>query len=93
MQFFFRKKQCPCIIIRTYYSWFDRNMAPFRWPTTANDLVIVTEVAARRPRFTMDWEAITKILSAVFSTEQKSIELTGRACRERMDRLLDCFCG
>ena len=66
-------------------------MAPFRWPTTANDLVLATEVAARRPSFTTDWEAIAKILSAVFSTEEKSIEITGRSSRERMDRLLNKF--
>ena len=65
---FFRKKQCPCITIRTYYSWF-----------------------ARRPYLTKDWEAIAKILGTIFSTEEKSIELTGRACRKRMDRLLNKF--
>ena len=35
-------------------------MPPFRWPTAANDLILATEVAARRPRLTTDWEEIAR---------------------------------
>lgn len=71
--------QCCC---------FDRNMAPFRWPTVANNLQLATEVAARRPNSPSDWEVIAVVLSQAFSTDDNQVELSGRACRERMDRLL-----
>lgn len=78
---------------RTCYPSFDRNMAPFRWPTTANQSEWPS--SCRWPRLTTDWKAIVKIVSAVLNTEEKSIKLTGRACRERIDRLLNKFrfCG
>ncbi|XP_078364715.1 uncharacterized protein LOC144649134 [Oculina patagonica] len=63
-------------------------MAPFRWPTVANNLQLDTEVAARRPNSPSDWEVIAVVLSQAFSTDDDNqVELTGRACRERMDRL------
>ena len=65
-----------------------QNMATFRWPFASNDLKLATETAARRPQCPADWEEIEKILSAVFSTEQREVKLTGRACRERLDRLI-----
>ena len=63
-------------------------MASFRWPCASNDLKLATETAARRPQCPADWEEIGKILSAEFSTEQRKVKLTGRACRERLDRLI-----
>ena len=64
-------------------------MAPFRWPCASNDLKLATETAARRrPQCPADWEEIGKILSAVFSTEQREVKLTGRDCREHLDRLI-----
>ena len=63
-------------------------MASFRWPCASNDLKLATETAARRPQCPADWEEIGKILSAEVSTEQREVKLTGRACRERLDRLI-----
>ncbi|XP_028410542.1 stress response protein NST1-like [Dendronephthya gigantea] len=63
-------------------------MSPFRWPKIEHDLMLATEVAARSPKSGTDWETIASILSKAFSTDGNRIELTGRSCRERMDRLL-----
>ena len=63
-------------------------MAPFRWPSINNDIMLATKVTARNPKSTVDWESIAGILSQAFSTDAKKIDLTGRACRERMDRLI-----
>ncbi|XP_015753498.1 PREDICTED: RNA-binding protein 25-like isoform X1 [Acropora digitifera] len=63
-------------------------MAPFRWPSTSNGVMVATEAAARRPKCTADWEEIAQRLSTEFSTENRAVKLTGRACRERLDRLI-----
>ena len=63
---------------------------PFRWPNTWHDLMLVTEVAAKRPKNSSEWDAIAEILSPHFSKE-KQVHLTGRACRERLSRLIDKF--
>ena len=43
------------------------------------------------PEKSQEWEKIAKRLSEVFSTETKQVELKGRGCRERMDRLLERY--
>lgn len=63
-------------------------MAPFRWPSINNDIMLAREVTARNPKSSADWESIAVILSQAFTTDEKKIDLTGRACRERMDRLI-----
>ncbi|CAB4045983.1 Hypothetical predicted protein, partial [Paramuricea clavata] len=63
-------------------------MAPFRWPAIANDLMLATEVAARNPKSGAEWETIACVLSREFSTDDRNVEVTGRACRERMERLI-----
>ena len=68
-------------------SVFYRKMAPFRWPSIENDLMLATEVAARNPKNGAEWETIACVLSKAFSTDDKSVEVTGRACRERLERL------
>jgi hypothetical protein len=50
--------------------------------------MLATEVTARNPKSTVDWESIAGFLSQAFSTDEKTIDLTGRACGERMDRLI-----
>jgi hypothetical protein len=50
--------------------------------------MLATEVTARNPKRPVAWESIAGILSQAFSTDEKKIDLTGRACRERMDRLI-----
>ena len=66
-------------------------MAPFRWPTTFHNLQLATEVAAGRPNSPAEWDNVAQALSLAFSSEDKKVELTGRPCRERMDRLLNKY--
>ena len=55
-------------------------MAPFRW-SPSNDVMLAKDVAA-------DWDNVASTLSTAFSTDEKKVEITGRACRERLKRLL-----
>ena len=66
-------------------------MPSFRWPETRHDIALAKEVASRRPVKPLDWDAIASDINASFSTVEKPVELKGRGCRERMDRLLDKF--
>ena len=66
-------------------------MAPFRWPMTSNDIMLTTEVAARKPKSPADWETIAGILSQALSSDDKQVDLTGRACRERLEHLTNKF--
>lgn len=66
-------------------------MAPFRWPTTSNDIMLATEVAARKLKSPADWETIARILSQAFSSDDKQVDLTGRACREWLERLMNKY--
>lgn len=56
-----------------------------------HDLALAKEVAQDMPEKPQEWEDIAKRLSKVFSTEAKQVELKGRGCRERMDRILDRY--
>ena len=67
------------------------SMAPFRWPETYHDLALAKKVARCMPEKSQEGEEIAKRLSEVFSTERKQVELKGRGCRERMDRLLERY--
>ena len=53
-------------------------MAPFRWPDTLHDIALDREVAAKRPQKPQDWDAIAKVVSKDFSTEDKPVELKGK---------------
>ena len=66
-------------------------MAPFRWPLPLNDMMLATEFAARKPTCATKWDVMASILSTVFSTNERKVELTGRACRERLDRILNKY--
>ncbi|KAK2550091.1 hypothetical protein P5673_029278 [Acropora cervicornis] len=67
-------------------------MAPFRWPTTSNDIMLATEVAVeRKPKSPAHWQTIAGILSHAFSSDDKQVDLTGRACREWLERLINKF--
>ena len=63
-------------------------MPPFRWSSIGNDIMLATEVATRRPSSSSEWEVIAGILSQAFSTVEKPVDLSGRACRERLERIL-----
>ena len=66
-------------------------MAPFRWPLPLNDMMLATEFAARKPTCATKWHVMASILSTVFSTNERKVELTGRACRERLNRILNKY--
>ena len=59
-------------------------MAHFRWPLPLNDVMLATEVAT-------DCDVIASILSTVFSTNERKVVLTGRTCREKLDRILNKY--
>ena len=52
--------------------------------------MLVTEVAARNLKNGTEWETIACVLSKAFSTDDKSVEVTGLACskvqRNRMTK-------
>jgi hypothetical protein len=66
-------------------------MAPFRWPSSKHDLLLAIEVTARHPQTKQEWLDVALILSKEFSTPGKQISLKGRACRERIERLLEKY--
>jgi hypothetical protein len=53
--------------------------------------MLATEVAAKRPKSHAEWDEIAKILSPYFSNEEKEVTLSGRACRERLHRLIEKY--
>jgi hypothetical protein len=54
-----------------------------------NDVDLAKEVVATRPEKPSDWDNIASRLNPIFSlTNGKVVELKGRSCRERMERLL-----
>ena len=64
-------------------------MCPFRWPVVQNDINLAKEVVANNPEKPCDWDAIAIGLQSLFSgTVGKPVEIKGRSCRERMERLL-----
>jgi hypothetical protein len=66
-------------------------MAPFRWPDTKHDIALAKEVAAVKPVSSEDWEIIARTLGTLLSTNDKPVELKGRGCRERLQRLIEKF--
>ena len=66
-------------------------MAPFRWPSMQCDTMLCKEVLAKRPSPPNDWDIIADVLSQVFSTEGKPVQLKGRGCKERLDRLIEKY--
>ena len=63
-------------------------MAPFRWPEARHELALAREVARLNPEKPDEWEAIARRLGEAFSTDSNIVELKGRGCREKMDRIL-----
>ena len=64
------------------------------WPLltkTRHDLALAKEVAKYMPEKPHEWEDRAKRLSEAYSTEVKQVELKGRGCRERKDRMLDKY--
>ena len=66
-------------------------MPPFRWPSIQHDIALAKEVAASAPEKPADWDNLAARLSFAFSTDESIVELKGRGCRERMNRLLEKY--
>ena len=66
-------------------------MPQFRWPNISHNLSLAKEVVSVRPSKPSDWEEIAGKLSVAFSTEDRPVDLKGRGCRERTDRLMEKF--
>ena len=80
-----------CNVIKNYLFAETTNMAPFRWPETRYDIALAIEVSASNPVKPKDWEAIAERLSTAFSTDTNNVQLKGKGCRERMERLVDKY--
>ena len=63
-------------------------MAPFRWPGCCHDIALAKEVVSTRPKRPMDWDSIAETLAGRFSTQEKPVRLSGRACKDRLNLLL-----
>lgn len=67
-------------------------MAPFRWPNVEYDIQLALEVVSQKPEKPADWEVIAEGLSKEFSKgEGKKVEIKGRGCKERMERIIAKF--
>ena len=66
-------------------------MPQFRWPSVEHDIALAKEVVGRRPTKLSDWETIARVLSSAFTSPSKVVDIRGRGCRERMERLLMKF--
>ena len=67
------------------------DMPQFCWPEVQHDVFLAREVAAKRPTKPSEWETIADVLSTTFTTSSKRVQLKGRGCKERMERLLAKF--
>ena len=63
-------------------------MPNFRWPSLFHDVFLASEIISLRPEKSIDWASIATKLSTLFSSDEKPIMITSRACRERLDLLL-----
>lgn len=61
---------------------------PFTWPSTCQDMMLSTEVAQRSPKYPADYEEIARVFSQLFWKTKKSVVLSGRACKEKMNGLI-----
>ena len=64
---------------------------PFRWSSINSDLALAREVSNCRPQKPVDWEDVAHRLSSYFGSDEKPVKLTGRGCRERIDRILSKY--
>ena len=63
-------------------------MASFCWPEAWHELALAKEVAQDSPKKPDEWEAVDKRLGKAFSTDSFTVELKGKSCREKIDRIL-----
>ena len=73
------------------YAFFYFSKMPFEWPSSCQDVMLATELAQRRPKCPADYEQIARVLSPIFSEDQKPVVLSGRTCRERMNGLISKY--
>ena len=57
-------------------------MPQFRWPELKHNMVLAKEVLSKHPNKPACWESIAGALSAVFSTEDKPVDLKGRVAEK-----------
>ena len=65
-----------------------RPIVSFISTPTYNLFKHVAKILRPNPEKPDEWEAIAKRLGEVFSTDSNTVELKGRGCREKMDRIL-----
>ena len=56
-----------------------------------NDIMLATEVASKKPKTPAQWDEIAVELSTCFTTENKVVNMTGRGCRDRLNRLINKY--
>lgn len=66
-------------------------MPSFRWPAIQHDIALAKEVISKRPKGAGEWDIIASSLNEAFSTEDKSVCLKGRGCRDRINRLVEKY--
>lgn len=66
-------------------------MASFRWSLVQNDIDFVIEVDVVRFEKLFDWDFIVVKFSNYFLILENLVELIGRSCRERMDRVFEKY--
>ena len=86
-----RRNRVAMFCSKTQNSFLYLEMSPFRWPLPKHDIMLAKEYAARKPDKIDEWDSIAFVLSSEFATEDKPVVLTGRACKERLRRLLDKY--
>lgn len=66
---------------------------PFRWPLQKQDLLLATKIASRQAFKQSKFDPKESVLSVEFGklTPGQPVSLTARACRERMERLLEKY--
>ena len=87
----FEKYICMYVFLFIKLLLFWQEMPAFRWSSIANDIMLAAEVAARRPSSSAEWEVIAGIVSQAFSMVGKPVDLSGRACSERMEQILQKY--
>ena len=63
-------------------------MPDFQWPEAWQEFAVAKKVVCACPSKPVEWDEVAAKLSQAFSNMDWQVELKGKGCRERMDRLL-----
>ena len=80
-----------CMFCISSCSISDPDMPSFLWPDPYHNITLAKKVVVRCPVKPLDWENIATTLNVAFSREDKPVDLKGRGCRERKDRLIEKY--